>query len=77
MLWFVKAVEDSLQVSGTSGSFQYKREGNMVLLVQRGQNSYGRFLKLIEFRNGAKKGFLVIPKEHKGSVVVIPMVLEN
>lgn len=66
VLWLAKVVEDSLWVSSLTGSIQSKREGDRVLLVQLGHNSYGRFLKLIEFGNRAKKGFLAIPEGHKG-----------
>lgn len=62
VLWLAKVVEDFVRISDLLGLYQLKREGNWVSLVQRGQNYCGRFLKLIEFGNGAKNGFLVIPE---------------
>lgn len=66
VVWFSKVVEGCSRTSDKVCSFQ-TREGSRVFLVQRGQNSYGRFVKVMELGTGMGKGIIVIPEGHKGS----------
>ncbi|XP_040993517.1 uncharacterized protein LOC121240106 [Juglans microcarpa x Juglans regia] len=40
--------------------------GNGVLIIQHHTNARGRFLQLLEFQNGRRKGLLVIPEGANG-----------
>lgn len=48
LLWFVRAMEECSNFRGNRAPYQTKREGNKVFLIQHYQNSFGRFINLIE-----------------------------
>lgn len=56
MFWLAKAVEDCLKFLGNRAPYQTKREGNRFFLIQRCQNSFSKFIKLVEFGTGNGKG---------------------
>lgn len=67
VVWMSKVMEDCLRNSGKMDSYQSRREGDRVFMVQRGHNSYGRFVKLIEYGTGTGKGILMNLEGRKGS----------
>lgn len=67
VVWMVKVVEESLKFSGNRAPYQTRMEGNRVFLIQICQNSYGRFVKLVELGTGKGKGIIAIPEGRNGS----------
>lgn len=62
LVWFAKAIEDCSTLRRNRTPYQTKREGNRVFLIQRCQNSFGRFIKLIELGTYKGNGIIDIPK---------------
>lgn len=61
-------MEDCLKRLDKPFSFQTRREGHKAIIVLRGQNANGRFLKLIiEYGSGSRNNFIVIPDGQNGS----------
>lgn len=58
--WMAMVVEECLRSSINMGSYQTRREGDRVFLVQRCHNSYGSFVKLAENGTRIRKGIIVI-----------------
>lgn len=46
-LYLSRGMEECLRSSGKTDSYQTRREGNRVFLVQRSHNSHGRFVKVV------------------------------
>lgn len=63
-------MEDSAIAYSLLDSYQLICVGNIVFLAHRGQNKYGRFMKLNEIGNCVIIGHLVIHKESQGCVWV-------
>ncbi|KAG6713578.1 hypothetical protein I3842_05G160400 [Carya illinoinensis] len=55
---------------GTSGGlfefFRTRRNGNQVMVVQRDQNRYGRYLTMSEYGHDKRHGSIVVPESLKG-----------
>lgn len=62
LVWFAKAIEECSTLWRKRAPYQTKREGNRVFLIQRCQNSFGRFIKLIELGTDKGNGIIDIPK---------------
>ncbi|XP_041025045.1 uncharacterized protein LOC121265470 [Juglans microcarpa x Juglans regia] len=61
-LWVAKGIEDCLELNCHEGFFRELRMGNGVFSIQHHVNARGSFLQFSEFRNGRRKGLLVIPE---------------
>ncbi|XP_040997432.1 uncharacterized protein LOC121243380 [Juglans microcarpa x Juglans regia] len=57
---------EAKRLSGNKVSFQTKGEGNGVFMVQKCQNAFDRFMKLLEFGTGMGNGIIVIPEGRIG-----------
>ncbi|XP_041027519.1 uncharacterized protein LOC121267631 [Juglans microcarpa x Juglans regia] len=64
--WVAKGIEDCLELNCHEGFFRELRMGNGVFSIQHHVNARGSFLQLSEFRNGRRKGLLVIPEGANG-----------
>lgn len=60
MVWLAKVDEECSKFLGNWAPYQKKRDGNRVLLIQRCQNSYDKFIKLVELGTGNGKGIIAI-----------------
>ncbi|XP_035540151.1 uncharacterized protein LOC118344192 [Juglans regia] len=65
--WIGKGIEYCLELICYDGFFRELRMGNGVLIIEHHINTRGSFLQLSEFRNGKRKGLLVIPEGLKCS----------
>lgn len=68
LVWFSRVLEECLNSQGKKTSFQMKREGNIVFLFQRCENTFGRFGKLLELGTG--KGNVLWPYRKEKMVAV-------
>lgn len=67
LVWLAKAVNISSKILDNRVPYQSKRVGNKFFLIQWCQNSYGRFIKLVELGTGNKKGIIAIPEGKNGN----------
>lgn len=67
LAWFIRAMEDCASTRNNRATVQTKRDGNRVFLMQRYQNHFERFIKLLELGTGKGKGIIAIPKESNGN----------
>lgn len=64
--WVAKGIEDCLELNCHEGFFRELRIGIGIFSIQHHINARGNFLQLSEFRNGRRKGLLVIPEGVNG-----------
>jgi hypothetical protein len=64
--WLLATIEEALNAS-VRDLVKYFREDVKVLMVRGGENKSGRYLEVVVFAEGGRKGAIWLPEGRKGS----------
>lgn len=61
--WLTKSLENCLR---TKDFYTSMREGNWIFIMQRLSNIRGQYLAVVEYGNGCRRNFIIIPEDKEG-----------